>query len=61
MSRVSCRGWCGLCCGRRFGLWTGPMRRYYEAFAASSLLPELNISNAMNREAMQQVGGNLPC
>ena len=50
-----CRGWCGLCCGRQFGLWTSPLRRYFEAFTASNFLPDLKINNAMNREAMQQV------
>ncbi len=52
---AACRGWCGLCCGRGFGLWTRPLRRYFEAFTAANIVPDLKFNNAMNREAMQQV------
>ena len=44
-----------LCCGRWCGLWTGPLKRYAEAFAAQRFLPDLYITNHMNHEAILQV------
>lgn len=56
-----CRGWCDLCCGRGFGLWLSPLKRYFEAFSVSNLpLPQFKINNAMNREAMQQATAFAP-
>ena len=44
-----------LCCGRCCGLWTGPLKRYAEAFTAQRFLPDLAITNHMNHEAILQV------
>lgn len=44
-----------LCCGRWCGLWTGPLKRYAEAFAAQRIIPDLAITNHMNHEAILQV------
>ena len=43
-----------LCCGRRCGCLTGPLRSYQSAFAAGQWLPDLKITNNMNREAILQ-------
>lgn len=51
----TCRGWFYLCFGRWCGLWTGPLRRYAQAFAAQRFLPDLAIQNHMNHEAILQV------
>ena len=50
-----CRGCMNLCCGRWCGLWTGPLKRYAEAFAAQRIIPDLAITNHMNHEAILQV------
>jgi len=43
-----------LCCGRRCGCLTGPLRGYQSALAAGQWLPDLKITNNMNREAILQ-------
>ncbi len=43
-----------LCCGRRCGCITGPLRNYQAAFSAGQWLPELKLTNNMNREAILQ-------
>lgn len=50
------RSFLSLCCGRWCGLWTGPLKRYVQAFAAQRFLPDLAITNHMNHEAILQVG-----
>ncbi|KAK9826366.1 hypothetical protein WJX81_002936 [Elliptochloris bilobata] len=51
------KGWCMLCCGRRCGCLTGPLRSYQAAFSAGQWLPELKLTNNMNREAILQITG----
>ena len=46
--------------GRRCGLLLGPLRRYWNAIMAQQWLPDLKVTNHMNREAIQQMTGN-PC
>ena len=43
-----------LCCGRRCGCITGPLRNYQAAFSAGQWMPELRLTNNMNREAILQ-------
>ncbi|KAK9802679.1 hypothetical protein WJX73_004994 [Symbiochloris irregularis] len=51
------QGCMNLCCGRWCGLWTGPLKRYAEAFAAQRIIPDLAITNHMNHEAILQMSG----
>ena len=44
-----------LCFGRWCGLWTGPLRRYAQAFSMQRMMPDLAITNHMNYEAILQV------
>ena len=53
-----------LCCGRRCGCITGPLRNYQAAFSAGQWMPELKLTNNMNREAILQArpqGGPSSC
>ena len=43
-----------LCCGRRCGCITGPLRNYQAAFSSGQWMPQLKLTNNMNREAILQ-------
>ncbi|KAK9847646.1 hypothetical protein WJX84_000251 [Apatococcus fuscideae] len=51
------RGCCKLLMGRRCGFVLGPLRRYWNSIMAQQWLPDLKVTNHMNREAIQQMTG----
>ncbi|KAK9805494.1 hypothetical protein WJX72_001323 [[Myrmecia] bisecta] len=56
-SQPRAKGLCKLCLGRNCGLCCGPLRRYWSSFQARHWLPDVNIANHLNREAIQQMTG----